>query len=329
MSNTTTYNFGTDPFVELVPVPIRFWLMLFIAVPSFFLTLFLLYYLISDRDLRLALHNHVTIILLIFTFIYEIIDIPLNLIYFKTNTIWPSHPAICLIMWMIQFGLYNTCEILVAWASFERHILIFYQQLINTRIKRIFFHYLPIISILMYTTIFYTKVILFSNCQNRFDYNSPVCGGFPCYQTDPFLAMVDIILHTVIPTISIGFFSLTLFLRVIIQKQTLGRQVEWRRYRKMFIQLILLSSLHFTINFPLVLFVVDFKIFHSLRFIEIQSVFFFVTYFLLLLQPFVILHSIPDIGKKLKKFIPKWQRTTIVPTAIPNIARNGTNIPVT
>ena len=81
---------------------------------------------------------------------------------------------------MIAFGCYNTCAILVAWASIERHILIFYYRWLGTRINHIFIHYLPLVAILSYTTIFYMKAILFPNCGNRFNYNLALCGANPC-----------------------------------------------------------------------------------------------------------------------------------------------------
>ena len=60
-----------------------------------------------------------------------------------------------------------------------------------------------------------------------------------------------------------------------------------------------------------------------------QPVFYFITYFLLLLQPFVVLNSISDVGKKLKKIIPKRRQGTVVPAIPPNVMRNYINLPVT
>ncbi|CAF2628752.1 unnamed protein product [Rotaria sp. Silwood2] len=287
--------------------------MLIIEIPSLLCTLFLLYYLFSDRTLRLALHNHVIMILLVLTLVYELIAMPLYLNYFRTATIWPSLPGICLMMWMIGFGCYNTCTILVAWASIERHILVFYHRLLTTRIQRIFIHYLPLVAILTYTTVFYVKVILFSNCENRFNYSLELCGANPCYQTDPFLAMWDVLLNGVIPTFVIGLFSLILLRRVIQQKRTVGCRLEWKRYRKLTLQLLSVASLHFFFDFPLTLVRFVQLTGHRGWAIEIESVFFFTSYFVLLLQPFVTLNSIPNIGKKFKKLMSRQRRSTAIP----------------
>jgi hypothetical protein len=238
MSNITVNVNSSEPFTITIALPVRFCLMLIVEIPSLFCTLFLLYHLIFGRPLRLALKNHVTIVVLILTLLYELINIPANWNHYRTTKIWPPSPGICLTIWMIGFGGHNTCEILVAWALVERHILTFYHQLLNTRTVSISFDSL--------NCFFYIKAILFSDCENQFFYNSIACGAFPCYQADHFLAMWDVFVNSSIPTLLIGLFRLALLLRAIIQKGSLGRQQEWGRYRKMITQLLSLATFPFS-----------------------------------------------------------------------------------
>ena len=154
---------------------------------------------------------------------------------------------------------------------------------------------------------------MFPNCKNTFYYNQEICGAFPRYQADTFLAMWDILFNGVIPIFLIGLFSLTLLLRVIIQKRSLGRQVEWRRNRKMITQLLSFSSIYLFFNLPLIVIVLAQLNGNSSWTIEIQSIWSYSSYFVLLLQPFVARNSLPDVGKKLKKLLPKLRRQTVVP----------------
>jgi hypothetical protein len=62
--------------------------------------------------------------------------------------------------------------------------------------------------------------------------------------------MWDILVNDMIPTIIIIVCSITLLLRVIYQKYQMRRPMRWRNYRKMTIQLLLISVLYLVIYIP-------------------------------------------------------------------------------
>jgi hypothetical protein len=99
--------------------------------------------------------------ILINVFLSEIIDIPNYLISLRLNYVWPQSPINC----YLWYGNYNMIGILMVWASVERQILIFHHQWLNTKKKRILIHYIPLITIILYTCIFDIVCICFVPCQ--------------------------------------------------------------------------------------------------------------------------------------------------------------------
>ncbi|CAF3666484.1 unnamed protein product [Rotaria sp. Silwood1] len=57
----------------VIPRSVQFWLILIFEIPSIACSLFVLYHLVFDRQLRRALHNHVFIILLFINLITKML----------------------------------------------------------------------------------------------------------------------------------------------------------------------------------------------------------------------------------------------------------------
>ena len=98
----------------------------------------------------------------------------------------------------MAFGLYNGGEILMAWASIERHILIFNDRWMITKRGTFLVHYLPLILILSYIFFFIFMLFFIFLCENTYTYDLPVCNAYPCYQNDPVVGAydcIDIILY--------------------------------------------------------------------------------------------------------------------------------------
>ena len=107
-------------------------------VLSFLAYLFVGYHLFSSpRNLRTTLSTHVIVVLLLLNFVQLTLDIPLALQYLKTGVVRPSVEIICNTWMFIDEFTYYLSLILMAWASFERHILIFHSHWLNTRRQRI------------------------------------------------------------------------------------------------------------------------------------------------------------------------------------------------
>jgi len=123
----------------------------------------------------------------------------------------------------------------------NRHILIFHDGWMLTKKKCVFFHYLPLIILLLYCLIFYIIVYFFPSCENIYFTFDMICI-YPCFTSDYQLYMWKIIAHQLLPVSTIVFFSMILLLRVLCQKYGMHWSIQWRRHRKMTIQVLSISS---------------------------------------------------------------------------------------
>jgi len=92
-------------------------------------------------------------------------------------------------------------------------------------------------------------------------------------------------------------------IRVYRSKRRLQQSMNWRKYRKMLFQLISISSLYLSINFPIsIIYILSITSFadRALKALECLS---FFGYFIPLLLPFICLTSLPDVWRKIKRKI--------------------------
>lgn len=299
---------ANDKFVE----PLRFWLFLILDVPAVVCSIFALYHLLKERQLRKALHNHVTILILLFNLIYQLIDIPLHLQYFSTGIVRPATPALCLIWWFIDYGFFFIDLVLLMWASFERHILIFHTSMVDTQRKRLLVHYLPLFIIVMFMMLFYGVIIFAPPCQNKFDFTMDICGIGGCYGSVPFFGMVERIGFAIIPTFLIVIFSTTLVIRIIRQKCRIRGVIEWRRQQKLIVHLVSMSSVYLCFDLPLSIVTLVHLCGQPDWGRDALPTIFYLSYFPILLLPIVCLGSIPELWNKVKKLNPRQRQRVAV-----------------
>jgi len=282
------------------PRPLRFWLLLIFDIPSIICSLFVLYHLLINQTSRYALHNHTVILLLTIALLFQLTDIPWYLDFIRKGSVSPPIPARCLIWWLVDLGFYNTASLILAWTSIERHILVFHGRWISNRKKRFFVHYLPLVLLISYSTIYYTTVIFFPPCQHTFIYTLPVCAASPCHLLHPILGLWEMGVHGCLSTILVAFFSIALLVRVIVHKRRRHRKFRWKVYRKMIIQLLSISALYLLLNFPIMIIsVARLCCLRSDIGVEVQQITFFLTYWVMFLLPFVALCSLPGLRKKM------------------------------
>ena len=295
---------------------LRFWLLLIFEIPSLLCSLFVLYNLLNNRVSRSALHNHTVIVLLLIALVFQLTDIPWYLDFIRHGSVRPSVPARCLIWWLIDLGFYNTAALVLAWASIERHILVFHNSWVSTRRKRFFCHYAPLGFLLLYSTIYYTFVLFFPPCTQMFVYTLPVCAASPCHLLHPILGLWEMGVHGCLSTMIIALFSIALPIRAIRIKYRGTRTFRWRKYRKMILQLLSISVLYLLLNFPvMVISVARLCGLPADTGVEVQLVTFFLTYWVMFLLPFVCLASLPGLKKQFERMrCRKNQRQgTVVP----------------
>ncbi|CAF1542531.1 unnamed protein product [Rotaria magnacalcarata] len=281
---------------------IRFWLFLGFDLPSVVCSIFVLYHLLQKQVLRQALHNHSSILMLSFNLVYQLVDIPCHLQYFYTGIIRPATPIFCLIWWFIDWGFFFINVLLLLWAVIERHILFFHTTLIATWQKRLFIHYLPLAMIVLIIMVFYIIAIFVPPCQNTFDYTLDLCGMFPCYETVPFFGTVEQIGFAIIAMSLIAIFSISLLMRVIWQKYQMHRQIQWRKQRRLTLNVICVSLLYLFFCFPVsTIYLVHY--YNDPGFAkELEPTLFFLSYFPVFLLPFICLATIPRIWREVKHF---------------------------
>ena len=310
---------------------IRFWAYLISNITSLLCTIFTLYFLLSDRTLRRAPHNHVIIVLLILGFVYECTDIPWIIHNSRFDQPWSASPAFYLFWVFFDYMAYSLQIALFAWATMERHILIFHESWLSTRKKRFLVHYCPNGAITVYYIIYYSLVHFAPHCENSF--TDFLAGGIfiPCAFDKTFLGVWDLIVHQVIPTFIIVIFCIALLARVILQKTHMNQPIYWRKYRKMTIQLLSLSTIYMIFNAPWVLTIFAYQ--YGLP-DEIATVVLmytgFLYYYVIFLFPFVACFSLPELRSKVKRLLRcgRVQRRVGVLSRTTMTAAQGTKIPI-
>ncbi len=289
-----------------VPIPriVRFWLMFLFNSPSVVCSFCIIIHIITDRTQRQALHNHMILVILIFSLPVQLMDITFHLVFYQYGSVQPPKPIICVLWWVADYGFYNGGIILMVWLAIERHILIFHDRWVSTRRGRFLVHYLPLIVILTYIILFYGIAFLLIPCQNTYEYSVPICGASPCYQEYGIAGMWEFIVNTSAPIILEGIVSISLVLRVLWQRRRLRQSSQWRKHRRMIIQLFLVSGFNLSLNLPIELIAVAHLCGLPAEYgVEPELYFYFFGYWVSFLFPFASLCQYPELRKNIKKKI--------------------------
>ena len=299
-----------------LPETVRFWLLLVFEIPSLCCSLLILAHLLVDRWSRKSLHNHVIIALLIVGLFSQLIDVPFYLNFVRTHYVSPASSLTCFLWWFAATGISNITNLLMAWASIERHILVFHDRWLMSKGGRFLIHYLPLITILLYGFIYYIVILSVYQCENLTAFDQDWCS-YPCFYNDGQLAMYDTIANSIVPTPIIVFFCCFLLFRVIHRKRVHRQRFRWRKYRVMVIQLFSISAMFLFFNLPMTILLLADLLGLSLTNID-QLMFYtyFLYHYVSLLMPFVCLLSLPEVRKKI--------RQRIAPGQLSNTARGTT-----
>ena len=280
---------------------VSFWVFLVLLIPSVLCSLFTLYFFLVDRTLRRALNNHALTVVLIIGLVCSLTVYPWMMYYYRLVGIWQRAPAFCGIWKFIDWGLYTTHTIIFAWATVERHILIFHDRWVSTRKTRLFVHYLPLMVLLVYCVVFYVVVLFLLPCQN-FYFNVVMICLLPCYRHFYVIYMWETVVHQILPYVLILTCSVTLLVRVVWQRHRLNQPIEWRKYRKLTIQMLSISFLYLLFFLPLTLYktlsLFDVKLPFSTDLVTYGT---FFSYLTILLFPFVCAMSLSELRKKVQR----------------------------
>jgi hypothetical protein len=286
---------------------------LFIALepPALICNCVLVYYLIMDRTLRQILHYHAFLILLIVSLVTNLIEVPRIIHYLWIGMVIPQTDLNCRIWIWCDWTLNACLNDLMLWASLERHLLIFHVHLFTTATKRLFFHYLPPIVAIVYLMLFYAGAIFFYLCEQEFDFNEPLCG-YPCYTTHINISYYDLFAHTWLPQFFGILLDIGLVLRAVFRKRVGLHQkgTQWGRYRKMIVQLLIVSNLYLACQIPYAL-VVLIQLFGSMpdfaAYVEIVYLY-YLFWLLSLLLPLVCIGCLTQVTNRFKKSLKRLVR---------------------
>ncbi|CAF1444584.1 unnamed protein product [Rotaria magnacalcarata] len=319
-NNSSNSSEGLFDLVEIAnPSPVRFWLFLLFNTPSIVCASCVIIHIIFNRTQRRALHNHCVLLILIFNLPIQLIDINLQIIFFHYGSVQPPLPSVCLIWWYIDYACYLGSMILMAWLAVERHILIFHDRWISNQRRCFLLHYAPMIIIAACILLFYLVNIFLLPCQNTFDYTLPICGENPCFESDAFPSKWESIVNGILPITLETFASVSFVIRVQLQSRRLSRLPQWRKTRRLTIQLSLMSAINICFNIPSCL--ISFAHYCGLPSqygSQIQVYFTFLAYFITFLFPFVSLCQLPELRKRIKTkifFLPPQHQSQIARVA--------------
>ncbi|CAF3600617.1 unnamed protein product [Rotaria sordida] len=136
----------------------------------------------------------------------------------------------------------------------------------------------------------------------------------PCYLTT-YWGVFDLLFNVIFPVCTIVIANLALIARVIYQKSIVVRRtrIDWRRQRKMTLQLGIISTLYLVIWLPVGIGLLGQIYISSTFFLDQIDIFSFLTYLVPLLLPFVCLISMPGLMKKLKAILFRRQIMAVAP----------------
>ena len=296
------------------PTPVLLYMFSILMALSILCYVVVFYYFLTTATIRRALNNHVILLLLITYAIQTVFDTPLHLDFFRTGIYWPPTLAYCFFLLMLDYVLYEIGMQLMLWASIERHILIFHPSLLNTRTRRLVGHYIPLSFCLVYPVVYYTYFILFYPCESYYDMNTFSCVGACFLWTNSTMAFYEFIANGFLPVCLVAVFSMALLMRVIRRKRQMGRQMTWRKNRKMTTQLLGISVafLVFNLGYFIIALV---QMVRDPNFGETAMIWFLSVNVCApqLVFPFLCLGTLPDLGKKFKSLNPWHDRAVVQP----------------
>ncbi|CAF4094466.1 unnamed protein product [Adineta steineri] len=297
----------------------EFWLLQGFQIPSILVGIFALYHLLIDRGLRNALNNHVIIAMVFVGLILQCIDVSGLAYYFRTGTVLVSTRAFCVAWTFIRsIGITGTLN-LVAWASIERHILIFHPNLVRTKTNRFFLHYLPLVICMMYPAVFYFAIYFIIPCPITMNYKIIGCGYYSCILFYPSLALYNIVVNFLLSPFIIVIFSVALFIRVLASKCRARQRIHWRNYRNMAIPLLSISLLYIILYCPPYFLYTAYLAGLSKNIAaDYYSVISSFNYFAITFTPFICALSLPELRMKFKICFPccRRRRAAVGPQAL-------------
>lgn len=312
ITKETNFSFTTASHANDIRFGILLGLQL-VSVPCF---LWIFFQFCVKRELRQSHYQHVTFLLLIVSFLFVTIALPLTQAFMYRSYVYPNTDLFCSFWIWIHYSLNITNLFLMAFASIERNWLIFHPRLVQTKQGKILFHYCPLVLCALYPSLFYFGAIFIHQCQAYYDFTVLLCT-WPCYFYNLTLGNFDQYFNNYTPLLAIPLFCVIIYVRVLIQKRSMKQQVfKWRRDRKMILQLWSISSLYLAMWMPMQLSVLINTYWDPNFLLQAQIDYMYLfPYLVHLIYPFIVLLTN-------RKEMLKFNQNTVLPEAINTLNRN-------
>ena len=230
---------------------IKFAILLVLQCLSLPAYLHVFYQFRQKRQLRESLFHHVILLLLIVSFLFLTIALPFTQAYLYTSRAYPGNNTFCSLWNWIHYSLNMVNLFLMAFASIERNWLIFHPLLTRSNRGRVLLHYAPLLFCLAYPPAFYFGGIFLHQCPPFYDYTQLLCV-WPCYFNSIRWSIIDVYFNNLTISFCIPTFCSIIYIRVFMQKRVMQQQAfQWRRDKKMILQLWAVSSLYMAVWIPL------------------------------------------------------------------------------
>lgn len=201
--------------------------------------------------LHRTFHHHAVIALLIVSFIFVIVAVPLTLAYLFTSSVKPENETFCSLWNWLHYSINIVNLFLMGFTSLERHWLIFHPYFIHNKFRRFVFHYLPLLFCLVYPPTFYISAMFIYQCESTYDYTQLLCK-YPCYFYNESWWKIDLFFNNYTPLFSIPASCIVIYIRILVKKSHLKQQrFKWRRDKRLVIQIWAISSLYLSMWMPL------------------------------------------------------------------------------
>lgn len=158
--------FNNVPWLEKV----KFGILFSITIPSVICSILIFIYFYQKRS-NISIHHHVTLVLIIGSFLQMLTNFPFMMIYYVNGKVVPESDSFCILWNWWEYSINTLLIFVMAWTSIERHLLVFNRTIMITSRRRFFFHLLPMLIGCLYPLIFYLAVIVLNTCTNKWNYN--------------------------------------------------------------------------------------------------------------------------------------------------------------
>jgi hypothetical protein len=229
----------------------KFWILLSLQLVSFPCFIYIFFQFIHKKSLRRSIHNHVVLLLLIVSFLFLTIALSLTLAYMYNSQTYPANDLFCTLWNWFHYCVNTITLFLMSFASIEVYLLIFHPKLMKCKGGRFLFHYCPLVFCMIYPLLFYSCAMFVHSCVAYYDYTQLLCK-WPCYFDDQNWLNTDLFFNNYTPLLFISIFCSAIYIRVIVQRQSMKQQrSKWRRDKKLVLQIWILSSLYLAMWMPL------------------------------------------------------------------------------